>query len=52
MIDNVYTAPIHLLESVNSNCSRFSFETAKSSDVFSSVVTSIILLINKTDIYI
>ena len=53
MIDNVYTAPIHLLESFNSGCvwlADSAFETAKSSDVFSRVVTSIILPINKTDI--
>jgi len=53
MIDNMYTAPIHLLESVNSSCAWLAdsaFETAKSSDVFSRVITSIILPINKTDI--
>ena len=53
MIDNVYTAPIHLLKSVNSSCAWLAdtaFETAKSSDVFSRVVTSKILPINKTDI--
>ena len=53
IIDNVYTAPIHLLKHVNSSCAWLAdttFETAKSSDVFSRVITSKILSINKTDI--